>query len=242
MIMKRKSRLWLLGVGLVLLLLTGFLTNRFFNPPLPSARFEILDQRRVADGLQVTVLAPEPSSHSFLGPSIDIDQIWVEYSSGDHWATGKALGAPVMMASFRWMPFMPNFRRVPAVTEFLIPSDATRFRITAFGNTISAKTRLRVWLESQPKYSTSLLRPTVEKRLPRESTKMFFASSGLKVGAHRTSLGARGEISLGTEPGLPGDWAGLHICVPGPTPGSHAMVSMDSLLYKRWTTFGWDGF
>jgi hypothetical protein len=192
MIVKRKSWIGLSGISLVLLLLTGVLLYGFFKPSPILMKFEILNQKRVAGGFQVTVLGPKPSIFRLPGNRVHLEYIWVEYRNENDWRFCKVLGQP-------FVSVIP--RGTPVRTDSIIPPEATQYRITGFGRMTSAKTLLRRWLDRQPPSWTRWLRPTIDKVLPPifsfDSTDVIFTGAPLQVGAPQTSEVVRGVTSRG---------------------------------------------
>jgi hypothetical protein len=190
MIVKRKSWIGLSGVGLVLLLLTGVLLYGFFKPSPILMKFEILNQKRVAGGFQVTVLGPKPSIFRLPGNRVHLEYIWVEYRNENDWRFCKVLGQP-------FVPVIP--RGTPVRNDSIIPPEATQYRITAFGRMTSAKTLLRQWLDRQPKSWTNWLRPIIDKFLPFnfsfDPNDIIFIGAPLEVGAPQISQVVRGGTS-----------------------------------------------
>jgi hypothetical protein len=192
MSIKQKSWIVLSGMSLLLLLLTGVLLYGFFKPSPILMKFEILDQKRVAGGFQVTVLGPKPSRFRLPGNRVHLEYIWLQYLSGDDWRFCKELGQP-------FVPVIPP--GTPVRNDSIIPPEATQYRITAFGRMTSAKTRLRRWLDRQPQSWTRWLRPTIDKFLPSilpfDSTEVIFTGAPLEVGAPQISQVVRGGTSRG---------------------------------------------
>jgi hypothetical protein len=200
MLMKRKSRFWFSGIGLVLLLLTGFSMSQFLDPPPPSVRFVVLDQLPILGGLEVTAFVTNSASFPFLGPSIDVDYIEIEYYNGDRWINQDDLPIPPESGYVCYLSRASvRFPSTPIWTTRRVPWDSTHIRIKASGSPVTIQTRMRRWLDGYPQVWKSFFGPSLDKLLPYkspyESPKLEVTTEALNIGAPRTSLLGTAEIN-----------------------------------------------